>query len=275
MEEYLALDAWSRSDIGAMAISPEYCYWYRTERPSGGSMATEFGTLAHTCLLEPDQWPPERIEWIAGPYNKNPMRAEKKEAEDRGFRVFKPEVRDNCEALALRCRQDDYMGALLDMSELEREVTAIAVCPISGLTLKARADLRVPDLRVIGDLKTTKRGTDPMAFARMLWEFGYWYAAPHYVEVFGWAERQEYDTFLFLVTGQEPPFLPRNYHLDPLTLEAGRDFNHIMRRAVARCLQTGQWPASQSKIDTCGLGHFRLEQIKVMMEAEAESNDER
>lgn len=272
MEEYLAWDAWSRSEVGAMMISPEYCRWYREERPMGGSKATDFGTLAHTCLLEPERWPPEDVAWVRGPYNKNPGRADKKDAEDRGFRVFKPEVKAHAEALALRCRQDDYIGALLDMSTTEREVAAVARCPLTGLLLKARCDLRVPEIGVIGDLKTTGRGTDPISFQRMLWEFGYWMAAPHYVEVFGWAEGREYETFLFLVTGQEPPFLPRNYHLDPLTLEAGRDANHLFRRKVARCLESGEWPASDSKIDPAGLSPFRLEQVKQLLEEEAKAH---
>lgn len=271
MEEYLAWDAWSKSDVAAMMVSPEYCRWHREEREHTPTDATAFGTLAHLCLLEPEKWPPQNVAWIDGPMNKNPWKAEARDAKERGFEIAKLEVRERCEALAARCREDTYIGALLDMSEGEREVTAVARCPVTGLLLKARADLRVRKLRVIGDLKTTTRGTDPLSWQRLIWEYAYWLGAPHYIETFGLAEGTEYENFIFFVTAQEPPFLPRNYHLDPLTLEAGRDMNHLLRRKITRCLEAGEWPASESRIDTCGLSPFRLQQVATFLEEESKS----
>ena len=270
MDEYLAWDAWSRSDIAAMMVSPEFCYWHRNDKPQKQTDATAFGTLAHIALLEPHLWPPKGYAVIDGPMNRNPWKKEAADAKERGFEIVKKEALDRCEALVARCRRDDYIGGLLDMSEGEREVAAVAQCPQTGLWLKARCDLRVPSLRVIGDLKTTGKGTDPVAWQRMLWEYGYWMGAPHYIEVFGWAEGQPYESFLFLVTSQTAPFLPRNYHLDPITTAAGQDMNHYLRRRVAACLDSGEWPASESRIDSCGLNTYRLNQISAILEGEAQ-----
>jgi hypothetical protein len=268
MDEYLAWDAWSKSEVAAMMVSPEYCRWYREEREQKETDATAFGTLAHTRVLEPHLWPPRGVAFIDGPMNKNPWKREADDAKARGWTPTNAKVREYVEALAARLVQDTYIGALLDMSDGEREVAAVARCPVTGLLLKARCDLRVPKLRIIGDLKTTGRGTDPWSWERMIWEYSYWMGAPHYVETFGLAEGREYENFLFLLVGQEPPFLPRIYHLDPLTLEAGRDTNHLLRRKIVRCLQSGEWPASESRIDTCGLGPYRLNQVKTFLEEE-------
>ena len=271
MEEYLAWDAWSKSDVASMMVSPEYCWWYRNEREGKPTDATAFGSLAHTCLLEPELWPPKNVAWIDGPMNRNPWKREAAEAKERGFHIAKADVRERCEALAKRCEEDTYIGALLAMSDGEREVTAVGQCPVTGLLLKGRADLRVPSLRIIGDLKTTGRGTDPLAWQKLIWEYAYWLGAPHYIETFGLAEGKEYENFIFFVVGQEAPYLPRNYHLDPLTLEAGRDMNHLLRRKIVRCLESGKWPASESRIDTCGLSPFRLQQIQTFLEEEAQN----
>jgi len=272
MAEYLAWDAWSRSDIAAMQISPEFCHWHRFTKEDKDTDATSFGDLAHTALLEPHLWPPTDVRWIEGPYNRNPMKAERSEAQAQGYRVFKPEIKTTVEKLVKRCREHDYIRALLDMSGDEREVSAIAVCPVSGLTLKARCDLRTPKINVIADLKTTGNGTDRHAFQRSMSKWNWHLSGPHYTEVFGLAEGREYDHYLFLVTAQEEPFQPRVYSLDPETMEAGRDLNHMLRRKVVACLASGVWPAGPEEIEPVGMPYWTKNEIAEALEREAQEN---
>ena len=269
MAEYLAWDAWSRSEIAAMEISPEYCRWYRTERDPGDSAAATFGTLAHTALLEPHLWPPRDVVFVDGPMNKNPWAAQAKDAKARGYTPLNSSIKDRVEGLAARAMLHPYIRPLLELSNLEREVSAVARCPVSGLMLKARCDLRAPEIKVIGDLKTTTVGTDRRSFQRQMRQFNYHLSGPHYTEVFGIAGGEEYDTYLFLVLSQDPPYQPRVYSLDPLTMEAGRDFNHLLRRRVAACLASGEWPSGPEGIEPVGLPGWKLEEIQAELELEA------
>jgi hypothetical protein len=271
MEEYLAWDAWSRSDIAAMQVSPEYCYWSRWEKAEKDTAATSFGDLAHVGVLEPHLWPPEDVRWVEGPYNKNPFKRDKADAEADGYRVFKPEIRDRVEALVKRCREHEFIKALLDLSGDEREVCAVAICPVSGLLLKARCDLRAPSISVIADLKTTTTGTDPHNFQRSMSKWNWHLSGPHYTEVFGLAEGREYDKYLFLVSAQDAPYQPRVYSLDPETLEAGRDLNHMLRRKVKHCLKTKAWPSPEG-IESVGMPYWTKSEIAAALEREAQES---
>lgn len=271
MEEYLSWDAWGASDLREMLKGPEACHHakYEAEEESGDEQ--EFGTLAHLALLEPKRWPPKDIAWIEGPYNANPGKAEKRDAEERGFKVQKPDVRVRVEGLVARVREHGRIRKLLDLSGLEREVSAVAVCPITGLKLKARCDLRATSIRTIGDLKTTNLGTDAEAFEHQLWSMGYYTSAPHYCDVFTLADpAHPVDLFLFLVASQTPPYAPALYSVDPLTFAAGSDLGEYLRRRVAACVANPKlWKQTSENVETVGLSAFRLDRIKALLEKEA------
>lgn len=269
MAEYLAWDAWSRSDIAAMEVSAEYCFWHRWEREDKTSTEQSWGNLGHTALLEPHLWPPANVKWIDGPFNKNPGKADKRDAVAAGYEVHATKTQEQVEAMVKRCREHSYIRTLLDLSGDEREISAVAQCPVTGLMLKARCDLRAPSLRIIGDLKTTTVGTDHRSFQRSLRKFDWHLSGPHYTEVFGLAEGAEYDNYLFIVTAQAAPFQPRVYALDPLTMEAGRDLNHLLRRKVVACLASGVWPAGPEGIESVGLNHWDLAALQRTLEEEA------
>lgn len=272
MEEYLRWDAWSKSDLAEMLKSPEECRWAFYEKPIDGpsSAAQSFGTLAHTAVLEPHRWPPENVAWIPGPYNRNPGAAASKDAKARGLVPLDPEVRTRVERLAGRLRGHPKLAALLELSDFEREIAAVWTDPVTGLRLKARADLKVESIQTIGDLKTTTQGTHPEAFSRQMWSFNYHLGAPHYLEVFSGATGMYFDTFVWMVVAQTDPFTPRAYVADPMTLEAGRDLGHYLRRRVAACIESGDWPAASEVVEPVRLQDYRLKQIVNLLEEEAE-----
>lgn len=266
MEEYLAWDAWSKSDLAEAAKSPEeahYAYHTRDWKPSTPSQV--FGTLAHTCLLEPHRWPPGDVAWIPGPYNSNPGRALKKDAEERGFRVEKPETREAVEALCARARRHPWIADLLAGSEYEREVSAVARDPHTGLCLKARADLWMPGIATIGDLKTTTLRSDPATFAPLLWAMDYALGAAHYLHVFSEATGMDVDVYLWVVAPQRPPHVPRVYVADDMTLEKADAFATHLRQIVSRCLATGEWPGPAERIETIGFRAWHAEQIDALV----------
>lgn len=269
MATYLAWDAWSSSDLKALLQGPEYAWWYRNERKDEPSNESDFGSLAHLALLEPDRWPPKDVAWIAGPYNCNPGRREKADAEARGFRVQKPEVRARVEALVKRCHEDPLMAALLAHSEGMREVSAVARCPETGLLVKARCDLAVPAILTIADLKTTTVGTDRDSFRRQSKQRGYWLSASHYQDVFTQATGTAFETYLWLAVAQDVPFVPRIYQLDPVTAAAGEDLMRYLRRQAAHHTETGVWRDESRKVQTYGLSKNDLDEIREVLEQEA------
>lgn len=269
MSEYLAWDAWSKSDVAKMQEGPEVCRHHRDREEEDTTAATSFGSMAHTALLEPHAWPPKDVVWIPGPWNTNPMRADRADALARGLRVEKPEVRDEVTAMAQRARQHPWIARLLAESDIEREVCAVAKCPVSGLTLKARCDLKAEKLGIIGDLKTTTAGTDPRSFNKQAQTFDYWLGASHYLEVFSLAAGVSFDVYLFLVVGQAAPYSPRVYAMEELSLNACQDLNHYLRRKVAACIAAGEWPSPHQSIESLAVPSWFLENTAELLRVEA------
>lgn len=250
MAEYLAMDAWSKSDVAAMLAGAEACHYKRTGGDDKQTEEATFGTLAHTALLEPAKWPPRDVVWVDGDWRSNPARAEVADARQRGYTVAKPDVRDRVEACIARCLEHPEWRKLLLHSDLQREVVAIARCPQTGLLLKARADLLCPTLGIVGDLKTTSTGSDNEDFAKTSRKFHYWLGASHYLEVFRLASGLAYDLFMFLAVEQEPPFFPRAFVPPERLVALGDRVNVHLRRKVAECIKAGTWPAANNRIES-------------------------
>ncbi len=261
MADYLSHPAWSCSDLSKMLESPEACNYYRTalDKPSP---AKSFGTLAHTALLEPESWPPEDVVWVDGPMNRNPWKKQKDDAVKAGKRVERRSTFDRIDALVSRAYENPLFRSLLNNSEGHREVVAIAECPETGLLLKARCDARVPEQRIIGDVKTTGKGTDPSSFANSLWNNGWWMSAAHYMDVFSITTGEKQKHYVYAVIGQDAPYLPRVYTLDPLTLETAYANNIDLRRSVAKCVEDGTWPPPSEKVEPIGLSRWRLNEMR-------------
>ena len=143
----------------------------------------------------------------------------------------------------------------------QSEMTGYSVDRESGLECKVRPDCmyrpRVGGLTLVIDVKTTT-SVDPRKIAESCWKFGYFRQAPFYKD-----RLLEHDievAFAFLFVSKEPPYLATAIELLPEAEEFGRRRNCETLAAIARCTQTGLWPAYGPEIHQVDLPSWAYKQ---------------
>jgi PDDEXK-like domain of unknown function (DUF3799) len=143
-----------------------------------------------------------------------------------------------------------------------------------GAPVKFRPDI-LPDGNFIADIKTVPAlcgGRD--AFASHAWDRGYftqaaWYldmledltmtpddqleAPPGLMEFIGLREQ-----FVFIVVEKAPPYAVALYEVGEDTLAKAREINTARFEAFRRCVQSGEWPAYPSGIQTIDAPRWAL-----------------
>jgi PDDEXK-like domain of unknown function (DUF3799) len=162
-------------------------------------------------------------------------------------------ARDNAEKIAgmvAALRAHPIAGALLARGR--PEVTARWRDPATGIECKARADLWIPELATIADLKSCADAS-PEEFARSVANYGYHAQEAMYRDGFGIASGAPVRSFVFIACEKAPPFLVAVYMLDePAVLRGGRAIGAALER-LRECLETDTWPGLPASIQTIDL----------------------
>lgn len=165
---------------------------YKKAPPSSDALA--FGTLFHTCVLEPDrltQYVVLDAAKIAGdnpktgrPYDAPQMTAKFKaaavEAEADGRTVVTQEAWDRAHRMRDAIHRHDTARRLLFEEDGRAELSAFAV-DAAGVAHKARFDRVITAVGI--DLKSTSGKPGPDAIARAVIDYGYDLSAAHYLAV--------------------------------------------------------------------------------------------
>ena len=155
------------------------------------------------------------------------------------------------------------------------EVTARWRDSETGLECKARADLWVPSLGVIADLKSCADASVE-EFSRSVAKYTYHVQAAMYLEGFRIASVEateevrrkwrgsarteriasdgpQVDAFVFIAVEKEPPHLMAVYVLDEAAIERGRLRMRRGMRTLAECLAKDEWPGLPTHIQAIDL----------------------
>lgn len=265
--DYFAVDAVSNSALKEFARSPWH-YRNRVEKEPTRRMFR--GTLAHCAALESDA--------MAARYIVTPEDAPRRPTAAQ-WNAKKPSP-DSASAMAwwtdFNARAagreivsaDEYavtkaqLAAVLAVPELAAlladcytETSVFWIDDATGLYCKARPDVvhTLPDGRVIlADLKTTADEA-PDAFARTVWNFGYYRQAAHYSKGYMAATGRDVAAFVFAAVSSAPPVLAVPYMLDDDAMQRGRESCADLLRRLAECRATSEWTAYGSGVQVLSL----------------------
>lgn len=253
-EKYHAMPGVSNSMLSALARSPAHCWALHLDperpAPAAPTAAMQFGTLAHSFVLEPDT----THRYAMKPPGHDGRTKEGKAwlAEHAGSIVVSAD--DWQDATALR-------AAVLAVPELQHalsrgapEVSVFWIDERTSLACRARIDWlhTLPDGRVIVlDLKTCP-DAGPTEFGRSVWNFGYHRQAAHYTAGLQ-ACGIEVAAFLFAAVTNAYPFIAVPYLLDDEATRRGADEVRDLLDLYAQCQRTNDWPAYGSGVQVLSL----------------------
>lgn len=252
-EDYLKVKAISKSALIQLRKTPRHLREYLQTGAAKATPALQLGSVAHTLILEPDQF---RRRYAVGP---------DRPRNTKDWRQFEETVREGQEAIKQAEFADaSSMAASLDFRpEIESILRARGPVESSlfwedvehGYACKARPDKLVPELGLLADLKTTD-SLDDRDLQRKIVTYGYHLQGRFYLDGLDELYRmgkigERYERFVIVWIESKPPYELRatEFDLFGAWMDLARLELDELRRGYARCLSSGLWPGYPDKIE--------------------------
>lgn len=251
------LPHYGRSQIVTALRSPAHLK-ASLDRPTKVTPAMNLGTAIHTAVLEPELFD-EEIAFMPEGMDRRTKAGKEAYAtfmeEHAGMAILphadKQLVEDVAAAVTAAPASKLFLGA-----EAQRENSYLWVDGQTGLPLKCRPDLFIPERKMLVDLKTTTDAR-PEAFSQSIAKFGYHIQAAHYLN--GVNAVLGPDTvrhFVFLAVEKEPPYGVLIGALDAEDVERGMEACRRGINRIAWCLENDKWPGYSSKVHRLSLPNW-------------------
>ncbi len=237
---YHTWEACSNSWLAKLRQSPAHLRDLLDNGPQESTAAQQLGQAVHTIVLEPDEYLSRfavRDEGVSGVTKAGKDFKAKWQAA--GMTVLTYEDGRWCEAIARRATANRRMAEWINRAH-ETEVSL--VWERDGYLCRARADLMVPGLNILADLKTTMVASQE-GFAREIGRYHYHTQAAWYLDGIRRLTGQEWD-FYFVACEKRRPFLVSCHQLvrsSPAHLLGLNECDILFERYKA-CMKSGQWP---------------------------------
>jgi exodeoxyribonuclease VIII len=242
-DEYLALDAISRSDLMAIAQCPAYYKWLM-EHPEEETDAQRIGTALHTAILEPERF---KTEYAIGPDVDKRTTAGKNEWTE--FERITPQktclrAKEGAKVMAIANAVRDSKSARgILQGPGDTELTLVWEDPDTGVLCKARPDRRYTSDEyglTFADFKSGQ-SSRPKAVLNAIGKYGYHIQGAMAQD--GWRVLTGEDSFAFVLVVYEKsePYLSNNCIIAPGWLNTARREYNRMLRVYAHCKETDKW----------------------------------
>jgi PDDEXK-like domain of unknown function (DUF3799) len=218
--------------------------------------AMQFGTAAHTAVLEPEKL-------VCAPKCDKRTKAGKEAAEDfaaeyagRDVVIVDPDTRDTVRAIADSVWRHPVAARIL--AQGEPELSAFGI--VEDVRCKARPDWWDSKLGVVCDLKTTTDAS-PSGFARSVANYRYHIQAAFYTDVMA-ADGFPIESFVFIAVEKTPPYLVGVYVLDTEALDIGREEYQRDLALYRECMEIGIWPGLSERLELITLPRWAKPQTE-------------
>lgn len=282
-DEYHARPEFSSSQLKDMLRSGAHFYsnhvLKEVERESKTAM--DFGTLAHTLFLEPDQFeaefavlpedaPKRPTETMLKAKNPSPDTLgkiafwENFEAEHAGKIIVTAEQIQGAQRIVENLKQLSMYAEMQNNFGMA-EASIFFTDPAFGLSLRIRKDYHIPPCKafpfgLILDLKTTTDAR-PNAFSKKCGDFGYDLSAAMYREGFQEYYRTEQKPpFIFLVAESSIPFNVKQYQASELFLSVGETRYNKAKELLAESLLINEWDGYSLELEEIFLPSYLTKQ---------------
>lgn len=226
----------------------------------------DFGTLAHTLFLEPEQF---ENEFVIGPKFDRRTKAGKEEAAaweaaNQGKIIIDEDMLQGAKRIANNLRGLSSYQLMQDHYGMA-EASIFFTDPVYGLNLRIRPDYHIVPCEafpngLLFDVKTTTDAR-PFKFMRSCADFGYDISAAMYREGFqqhyGTAEKPE---FIFLVAESSAPFNVKHYRASDLFLSIGERRYNKAKELLAESLLIDKWNGYSTELEDISLPQYMLNQ---------------
>ena len=282
-DEYHASPEFSSSQLKDILRSGAHFYSNNIikENERESKKHLDFGTLAHTLFLEPEQFH-NQFAVIPADAPKPPtdaMRNAKKPSEDSIIRVEWWDKFESEHGTKITITEELLLGAqriaenLRSLSSYKimennygiAEASIFFVDPTYGLNLRVRPDYHIPPCSALPnglllDVKTT-RDARQFKFQKDCGEYGYDLSASMYREGF----QQYYNTedkppFIFLVAENSAPFNVKQYKASDLLLSVGDHRYNKAKEQLAESLLIDEWDGYSKELEDLYLPSYMVKQ---------------
>lgn len=267
-DDYHACPDFSSSQLKDMLRSSAHFYSNNIVKESERESKKhfDFGTLAHTLFLEPEQF---EHEFVVGPKFDRRTKAGKEEAAaweatNVGKIVIDQDMLDGAKRIADNLRSLSTCQAMQDYSGMP-EASIFFKDPVYDLNLRVRPDYHIVPCEelpngLIFDVKTTTDAR-PFKFSKSCADFCYDLSAAMYREGF----QQHYKTeakpdFIFLVAESAAPFNVKQYRASDLFLSVGEARYNKAKELLAESLLINQWDGYSTELEDIFLPSFMTKQ---------------
>ncbi|WP_286713744.1 PD-(D/E)XK nuclease-like domain-containing protein [Acinetobacter sp. UBA2581] len=282
-EDYHARPEFSSSQLKDMLRSGAHFYsnhvLKEVERESKTAM--DFGTLAHTLFLEPDQFeaefavlpedaPKRPTETMLKAKNPSPDTLgkiafwENFEAEHAGKIIVTAEQIQGAQRIVENLKQLSMYAEMQNNFGMA-EASIFFTDPAFDLELRIRPDWHIAPCKafpfgLILDLKTTTDAR-PNAFSKKCGDFGYDLSAAMYREGFQEYYRTEQKPpFIFLVAESSIPFNVKQYQASELFLSVGETRYNKAKELLAESLLINEWDGYSLELEEIFLPSYLTKQ---------------
>lgn len=232
----------SKSVLDFIEQSPAHYRAWLDGAKEEESDALAFGKDLHCAVLETDRF---HAEYIVEPDFGDCRFKANKEARDawriqnQDKRLISAEDFEDCLGMARSIKAHLMAGAIL--AEGHAEVALRWQHSEIGLECKGKADWWNPGKRIAADLKTTLNAKK-WSFTKSIEKYRYHVQDALYEDAFQvLGEPIKY--FVFIACEKKPPYAVACYLLDEEDIQAGARAALENMETLARCMDTGRWPA--------------------------------
>lgn len=267
-DEYHACPEFSSSQLKDILRSSAHFYSNNIlkENERETKKHLDFGTLAHTLFLEPEQF---EHEFIVGPKFDRRTKAGKEEAAsweaaNQGKIIIDQEMLDGANRIANNLRKLSSYKLMQDNPGMA-EASIFFTDPVYGLNLRVRPDYHIIPCDefpngLLFDVKTTTDARQ-FKFQRSCSDFGYDISATMYREGF----QQHYKTeekpeFIFLVAESSAPFNVKQYRASSLFLSIGEQRYNKAKELLTESLLINEWDGYSTELEDISLPQYMLKQ---------------
>lgn len=198
-------------------------HFLNAEKVRKETPAMLLGTCVHSALLEPHLW---AMMFIRGPEDDKRSAAWKvaeAQAVLDGKVLVPPDIYDSVQDIVEAAMSHPVVAEIMGTKEKKIENTFYTPDPNTGILLKCRPDIWIPDANLLVDLKTTKcaAADGPNSFAKSAGMFNYDKQHAFYSDVVRRVSGSFHD-FLFIAVENEAPYNCAIFELAQEDVENGR-----------------------------------------------------
>lgn len=266
--QYHARPEYSSSQLKDMIRSAAHFYSHNIakEHEKERKACMDFGTLAHTLFLEPEQF---SNEFVIAPVFDRRTKAGKEEAaaweQANEGKILVTEEQVQGANRIVKNLQTLSMYGVMQNNDGMAEASFFFTDPIFGLELRVRPDYHIVPCSafpngLILDLKTTLDAR-AIAFQRQCGNFAYDLSAAMYREGF----QQVYGTegkpdFIFLAAENLAPHNVKQYKASNLFLSVGEQRYYRAKELLAESLLLQEWDGYSKELEEINLPSYMLKQ---------------